>query len=463
MFDAQIYKDRRDILKRRFNSGILLFIGNDEVPANYAGNTYAFRQDSTLLYYFGLDVPGFSAIIDVDNNTETIFGYDFTIDDIVWMGAQPTLAEKAVNCGVENSSSHEKLAKTLQGYLSKGVQIHYLPQYRTANIIKLSNILGYNPERVNNYSSSKFIKAVVDQRSVKSEEEIEQIETAVDIAQKMHTAAMKMIKPGIYERKIAGMIEGVALSLGGGLSFRPIVSKNGQTLHNQYYDNLLAEGDLVVNDSGAETEMHYASDITRTLPVAGKFTQKQKEIYEIVLRAQMNAIEAAKPGVFNKDIHFIASKTIAEGLAQLGLMQGNVDEAVNTGAHALFFPHGLGHMMGLDVHDMENLGEDIVGYNDQIERSEQFGLKYLRLAKALQPGYVFTIEPGIYFIPQLIDMWRSENKFNEFINYDKVEDYKDFGGIRIEDDILITDDGYRVLGKPIPKNAEEVEALCSSK
>jgi Xaa-Pro dipeptidase len=462
MFDSQIYVERRDALKQKFQSGILFFPGNEETPANYAGNTYTYRQDSSFLYYFGLDIPGLSAIIDIDENIETLFGNEYSIDDVVWTGAQPSLGQLAESTGVYNSASIDKLEETLQDRISKGSQVHFLPQYRPENILRIGNLLGLNPDRVNNYASPKFIKAVIDQRSVKSDAEITEIDFAVDIAHKMHTAAMRMTKPGIYEKKIAGMIEGVALSLGSGMSFRPIVSKNGHTLHNPYHENLLQEGDLLLNDSGAESKLHYASDITRTIPVGGKFSEKQKEIYEIVLRSQMNAIEAAKPGMMNKDLHMIAAKTITEGLMEIGMMHGNVEEALNAGAHALFFPHGLGHMLGLDVHDMEALGENYVGYNDQVSRSDQFGLKYLRLAKALEPGYVFTVEPGIYFIPELIDTWKEENKFSEFINYDKVEEYRDFGGIRIEDDILVTEEGYRVLGtKPIPKTVEEVEAMSS--
>jgi Xaa-Pro aminopeptidase len=308
-----------------------------------------------------------------------------------------------------------------------------------------------------------LIKAVVEQRSVKSQEEIDEIDTAVDIAYKMHTSAMKMIKPGIYENKIAGMIEGISLSLGNGLSFRPIVSVKGQILHNHSYTNFMEEGDLLVIDSGAESKLHYASDITRTLPVSGKFSQKQREIYQIVLKAEMEAMSSVRPGIMNKELHLGAAKIIAEGLRDLGLMKGDIDEAVRNGAHGLFFPHGLGHMMGLDVHDMEGLGENYVGYDEHTARSEQFGLSYLRLAKTLQPGYVFTIEPGIYFIPELIDLWRQQNSHEEFINYNKVDEYRDFGGIRIEDDVLVTENGSRVLGsKKIPKSVEDVEALTSS-
>jgi Xaa-Pro aminopeptidase len=462
MFDTQVYNERRNVLKNNFNSGLLLFPGNNESPANYQGNTFEFRQDSTFLYYFGLDIPNLFAVIDIENNSETLFGDDFSVEDIVWMGPQPTISELSEKSGVSNSDTFEQLREKIKNAILQGRRIHFLPQYRTENLILIGDLLGINPERLNDYTSKEFIISVVNQRSIKAPEEIKEIDYAVDIANKMHTAAMKMLKPGVQEKKIAGMIEGVALSLGRGMSFRPIVSKHGETLHNHYHENYLETGDLLVNDSGAETSLYYASDITRTLPVGGKFSQKQKEIYEIVLKAQMSAIEATKPGVTYKELHLLASKIITEGLISLGLMRGNVDDAVTAGAHALFFPHGLGHMMGLDVHDMENLGEKYVGYDESVNRSEQFGLNYLRLAKALKPGFVFTVEPGIYFISQLIDMWKKQDKNSEYINYDKVEDYRGFGGIRIEDNVLVTEDGYRVLGsKPIPKSVEEVESLTS--
>jgi Xaa-Pro aminopeptidase len=463
MFDTQVYVDRRNILKNKFDSGLLLFLGNEESPANYEANTFAFRQDSSFLYYFGIDKPGMAAAIDIDNNVETIYGYEFTIDDIVWMGPQPSLNDQAFSSGIHNYTSIEKLEENLKEAVQKGRKIHFLPPYRSEHKVKLAELLGINSSRVKEYASVKLIRAVVEQRSFKSAEEINEIDAAVDIANKMHTAAMKMIKPGIYERKIAGMIEGVALSLGYGLSFRPIVSIHGETLHNHSHENMMKEGDLLVNDSGAESELHYASDITRTIPVSGKFTQKQKDIYQLVLQTQQRAIDMIKPGVMHKDVHLDAARNIVEGLRDLDLMRGDTEEAIKVGAHALFFPHGLGHMMGLDVHDMENLGELYVGYDDHVSRSEQFGLKYLRLAKNLQTGYVFTVEPGIYFIPELIDMWKKQNRHQEYINYAKVDEYRDFGGIRIEDDVVVTEDGCRVLGtKPIPKSVEEVEALASS-
>lgn len=464
MFETYIYENRRSILKNKFDSGILLFLGNEESPANYLANTYAFRQDSSFLYYFGIDRPGFAATIDIDNNLETIYADDFSIDDIVWMGPQPKVSILAETVGIKRTAPVEKLAEQINSAIKKGRKIHFLPQYRSENITKLASLSGLNASKVNDYTSEKLIKAVVNQRSVKAEEEIKEIEEAVDIAYKMHIAAMKMTKPGIYEQKIAGMIEGIALSLGYGLSFRPIVSIHGETLHNHFHGNIIEEGQLLVNDSGAESKRHYASDITRTIPVGGKFSQKQKEIYQIVLTAEMNAIQAVRPGINFKDLHMQAAYDIVIGLNEIGLMHGNPEEAVNNGAHALFFPHGLGHMLGLDVHDMEPLGEQYVGYDETIQRSEEFGLKSLRLAKTLQPGFVFTIEPGIYFIPDLIDIWKQGNKFREFINYDMVIEYKDFGGIRIEDNVLVTENSYKVLGsKPIPKSVEEVEALVSGK
>ena len=460
MFDTNVYTNRRRLLKDKFDSGLLLFLGNEDSPANYKANTYYFRQDSTFLYYFGIDRPGFAATIDIDNNLETIFGNDMTIDDIVWSGRQPSVNDFAEIAGVKRATTIDKLSEQIISAIKKGRKVHFLPQYRIENILKLSSMSGLNPSNVNDYTSEKLIKAIVAQRSIKSIEEITEIDEAVDIAAKMHIASMKMIKPETDERKIAGMIEGIALSLGYGLSFRPIVSINGQILHNPYYENKMKAGDLLVNDSGAESKLHYASDITRTIPVGGKFSDKQKEIYQIVLKAEMNAINTVKPGVTNSEIHFGAAKDIATGLIELGLMFGNSEEAVNAGAHTLFFPHGLGHMLGLDVHDMEGLGEDFVGYDESIQRSEEFGLKYLRLAKTLQPGFVFTIEPGIYFIPELIEMWKTQNRHPEFINYDMLENYIGFGGIRIEDDVLVTEDGSRVLGsKPIPKTVEEIEAV----
>ena len=462
MFDKQVYIDRRNELKKTFRNGLLLFLGNDEAAMNYADNTYSFRQDSSFLYYFGLDIPNMAAIIDVDDDKEILFGYEYTIEDIVWTGPQHKLQELAEQIGISNAESISNLKKHLKAKIKKQVKIHFLPAYRGDQTLKLANILDVDPNKIKSKISKKLIEAVIEQRSIKSEEEVAEIEYAMEIAYQMHTTAMRMAKKGVIERDIAGAIEGIALSLGSGVSFPSIVSKNGQTLHNHSHGNVLKEGDLLVCDAGAESLLHYASDITRTTPVGGKFSYKQKEIYEIVLTAQKNAINMIKPGVKHIDVHLTAAKIIAAGLSQIGLMKGDLNAAVKAGAHALFFPHGLGHMMGLDVHDMENLGENLVGYDNKTKRSNQFGLAYLRLAKELKPGFVFTCEPGIYFIPELIDQWKTKRKFKNFIDYDKVEEYRDFGGIRIEDNILVTQNGYKVLGRPIPKEVDDVEAWARS-
>jgi len=462
MFDKQVYIDRRNVLKKNFKNGVLLFIGNDEAALNYPNNTYKFRQDSSFLYYFGLDLPGMIGVIDIDENKDYLFGYEFTVEDTVWMGPQPKLVELAAQVGIENADTSDNLKKLLKSKKKKNSKIHFLPSYRGDQTLKLADLLDENPYKLKSKVSNKLVEAVIAQRSIKAEEEVAEIEYAMEIAYQMHTTAMRMAKPGVIERDIAGAIEGISLSLGSGVSFHPIVSKNGQTLHNHSHGNVLKEGNLLVCDAGAESLLHYASDITRTTPVGGKFTYKQKEIYEIVLTAQKNAINMIKPGVKHIDVHLTAAKIIAAGLSQVGLMKGDLNAAVKAGAHALFFPHGLGHMMGLDVHDMENLGEDFVGYDDKTKRSDQFGLAYLRLAKELKPGYVFTCEPGIYFIPELIDQWKAKKKFKNFIDYDKLELYRDFGGIRIEDNILVTQTGYKVLGRPIPKEPDDVEAWAKS-
>ncbi len=353
------------------------------------------------------------------------------------------------------------LADFVKEAKAKGRKIHFVPPYRGETYKQLEDLLAIPYADVRSHVSEELIKGIVALRSIKDEFEIVEIEKAVDIAYEMHTTSMRMAMPGVVEREIAGTIEGISLGLGGPVSFPVILSIHGETLHNHYHGNVLKEGRMMVTDAGAETTMHYASDITRTVPVGGKFNQRQKEIYEIVLEANMKTIEATRPGITNRELHLMAAKVIASGLKNLGLMKGNVDEAVAAGAHAMFFPHGLGHMLGLDVHDMEGLGENYVGYDNEIKRSDQFGTAFLRLGRKHQPGFVFTIEPGIYFIPALIDQWRNEKKFNEFINFDKVESYKDFGGIRIEDDILVTEDGYRVLGTPIPKTISDIEETMS--
>jgi len=463
MFTKEVYTERRNKLKTEMNSGVALFLGNNEAPFNYPANQYHFRQDSNFLYFFGLDFPDLAGVLDIDNNRDYIFGNDVDMDDIIWMGPQPLMKDRAAEVGIENTASYSGLVEFLNNAIKEGRKVHFLPTYRGEQTIELNNLLGLLTARVTDYVSEELIKAVVKLRSIKDKYEIAEIEKAIETAYEMHTTSIRMAKAGIVEQEIAGTIEGISLAKGGPVSFPIILTINGQTLHNHYHGNTLTEGRLMITDAGAETTLHYASDITRTVPVGGKFNQRQKEIYEIVLEANIKAIEAIKPGLKYREIHFLSCKIIAEGLKKLGIMKGDIEEAVKQGAHAMFMPHGLGHMMGLDVHDMEGLGEDYVGYDENTKRSEQFGTAFLRLGRELQTGFVLTVEPGIYFIPELIDRWKSEEKFVEFINYEKVETYKDFGGIRIEDDILVTEKGYRVLGRPIPKTVEEIEATAAGK
>ena len=462
MFKKEVYTDRRNRLRKEMGSGLALILGNAEASYNYPANTYHFRQDSDFLYFFGLDIPDFVGVMDIDNDKDYIFANDVDIEDIIWMGPQPLVKDLAAKVGVENTAQYTELAGFLNEAIQGGRKVHFLPYYRGDRLVQLKQLLGFLTARAKDYVSQELIEAVVKLRSIKDKYEIVEIEKAVDIAYDMHTTAMKMCKPGVIEREIAGTMEGISLAQGGPVSFPIILTINGQTLHNHYHGNTMTEGRMMIADAGAETTMHYSSDITRTTPVGGKFSQRQKEIYEVVLEANIKAIEAIKPGIEYREIHLLSCKIIAEGLKKLGFMKGDMDAAVKAGAHTLFMPHGLGHMMGLDVHDMEGLGENNVGYNEKTKRATQFGTAYLRLGRELQPGFVLTVEPGCYFIPELIEQWKNEGTNAEFINFDKVEEYKNFGGIRIEDDILVTETGYRVLGKHIPKTVEEIEAVCAS-
>ena len=460
MFDKSVYIQRRKKLIEDIDSGIILLLANDESPMNYKDNPYHFRQDSSFLYFFGLDSPNLVGVIDADAGKEIIFGDELTIDDIVWMGAQSTLKEECLNIGVENRAPLNRLKEVLNHELKRGRKVHYLPPYRSENILNLFNLLDIHPSHVNESASVELIKAVVEQRSIKSSMEIEELDKAATVSTEMHIKAMQMAKPGIKEVEIVAAVQEIAIASGGHIAFPVIGTINGQTLHNHYYGNTLNSGEMFLLDIGAETAMHYAGDLSSTMPVDPKFTERQKEIYNISLKSHEDAISMLRPGVKFKDVHLTACKSIAQGMKAMGFMKGDVEEAVEAGAHALFFPCGTGHMMGLDVHDMEDLGEVYVGYEGQ-PKSTLFGLKSLRLARELKPGFVLTIEPGIYFIPELIDYWKSEKKFEEFINYEKVETYKDFGGLRNEEDFLITEKGFTRLGKQKPKTIEEVENITA--
>ena len=461
MFKSEVYIKRREELHKKLKTGIALFISNLEAPMNYPDNTYHFRQDSDFLYFFGIDLPGFVGLMDFDSGKDRIFGNDYDMDDIIWMGPQPTVKELALKCGISDTALMTKLMDAIKDVQLKKRKIHFLPPYRGETKMKLGALLKENPCQMKTLASVDLIKAVISMRSIKEKIEIEEIEKAEDIAYEMHVNAMRMCKQGAREQDIFGAIEGIALAKGWGTSFPIILSINGQTLHNHSHGNILTKGKMMVCDAGAETNLHYASDITRTTPVGGKFNDKQKDIYEIVLKANTEAIKATRPGMSNRDLHFMACKIITTEMKNLGLMKGDVDEAVIAGAHALFMPHGLGHMMGLDVHDMEALGENFIGYNDDVKRSEQFGTAFLRFALPYKPGHVFTVEPGCYFIPELIEKWKAEGKLKEFINYSKIDAYMSIGSIRIEDNVLITEKGHKVLGKPIPKTIKEIESICS--
>lgn len=458
MFSKDVYVNRRSALKSKINKGILLFLGNSDASVNYPGNQYRFRQDSNFNYFFGLTDPDLAAIIDLESGEEIIFGNDVDIDDIIWMGPQPLVKEKAEKVGVTKTYPLASLDEFVGKAASQGRKVHFLPPYRYHNMIQLHRLLGIPFDQMKSSASVEFIKGVVSLRLIKEECEVAEIEKACNIGYKMHYTAMKMMKLGMVEQELVGIMEGISISEGLMPSFPIILSQNGETLHNHSHHQILTEGRLLVIDAGAETNTNYTSDFTRTLPSSGKFTQQQKEIYSIVSAANNLAVDMARPGITYSSVHQAASRVMAQGLVSLGLLKGDVDEIVAAGAHSLFMPHGLGHNMGMDVHDMEDLGENYVGYDDTYKRSTQFGLGSLRMGKMLEKGHVVTVEPGIYFIPALIEQWKREGTNAQFINFGALEQYYTFGGIRLEDDILITDNGSRLLGdKRLPITVEDVE------
>jgi Xaa-Pro aminopeptidase len=457
IFSTATYQERRAQIKKNMGSGILLFLGNEESSSNFKDNWYPFRQDSTFLYFFGLDMPGLAAVIDVDRDIEILFGDNLTTEETIWQGAHPPLSDLATTVGVEKTKSKSEISEFLASVSDR--LIHFLPPYRPENSQKLASWFNKSLKEIPFLVSVDFIKAVVSLRSIKSDEEILEITKAVNISVSMHKKLMKQAKPGMKEYELLGLVTGEALSHGGNVSFPPIITIEGQILHNHNYSNTLKEGKMLLGDFGAESDMHYAGDITRTIPVGSAFSEGQKEIYQIVLNAYQAAVAALRPGIRFKEVHLLACKKLAEGLKVLGIMKGNLDEAVDQGAHALFFQCGLGHMMGLDVHDMEDLGEEYVGYTEELKKNSQFGLKSLRLGKELEKGFVITIEPGIYFIPKLIDQWQAENLHSDFIDYKKLAHYRNFGGIRVEDGYLITETGSRLLGEPLEIEIKDVEQL----
>lgn len=464
MFCKDIYVSRRAELRKLVKSGIIIFFGNNETPMNYPSNCYyPFRQDSSFLYYFGVKRDGLVGVIDIDENTETLVGNDIDIDDIVWYGSVDSVSDMAKSVGVGNTAPMKTLQVICNNALRQNRKIHFLPPYRFDTKIQILDLLGIHPNQQKEAASVELIKAVVKMRSTKSEQEIEEIEKACAIGYRMHTTAMQLTKPGLTEKYVGGQVDGTAHSFGSAVSFATIFTQHGEIMHGSPSWNLLESGRLALCDAGAENSNNYCSDNTRTYPVNGKFTQRQLEIYQTVEECHDLVLDIAKPGVKYYDVHMAVCRRMTERLKEIGLMMGDTEEAVRAGAHAMFLPHGLGHMMGLDVHDMESLGQNYVGFDDEIQPSTQFGTDCLRMGRRLEKGFVVTDEPGIYFIPALIDDWKAKGLYKDFINYDLLETYKDFGGVRIEDDILITDCGCRFLGKDrIPYHPKEVEEFMSN-
>lgn len=465
MFDKQTYVNRRARLRSLVNDGIIIIFGNNESPCNYPSNGYyPFRQDSSFLYYFGLNRDGLVGVIDIDNNSETVFGNDIDIEDIVWYGSVDSVHDLAAQVGVEHTAPMRALKNTCNEALRQKRRIHFLPPYRHDIKIQIFDLLGIHPVQQKEAASMELIKAVVSMRSVKEQQEIEELERAAEIGYLMHTTAMRLTRPGVTEKFVGGQVDGIAHSYGAMTSFPTIYSQHGEIMHGNPSMSVLQAGRLALCDAGAETINNYCSDNTRTMPVSGTFTQRQLEIYSIVEACHDHVLEVTKPGVKYFDVHLAVCRLMTERLKELGLMKGDTDEAVAAGAHAMFLPHGLGHMMGMDVHDMEGLGQTNVGFDEETRPNlEQFGTNALRMGRRLQKGFVVTDEPGIYFIPALIDEWKADGHCKEFINFDLLETYKDFGGIRIEDDILITEDGCRFIGeKRIPYHPKDVEAFMQN-
>lgn len=469
MFSKEVYARRRQTLVAKMadsaaegKRGIALFIGNTEAPAQYKDNCYKFRQDSTWLYFFGIDQPLYAAIIDLDNGNETIFANDVEIGDIIWMGPQPSVASVAASVGVEKSAPYTDLNAAVAKVLAEGRPVHFVNPSRYYNTMKIASLLGCGTDEVAGRFSLALTKAIISMRLVKEDCEIEAIDDACNLGYEMHTVARNSIVPGIIEQEIVGKMDGVTLSKGWGVSFPTILTQHGETLHNHLHDKIIETGKLMVIDAGAESNVHYASDFTRTYPTSGKFTAKQREIYQIVCDCNEFAFSMTRPGISYREVHLKTMHLMLEELRALDIVRGNIQDMVEAGIAGLFMPHGLGHNMGLDVHDMEDYGENYVGYDDDQKRSSQLGLGSLRMARKLVPGNVITDEPGIYFIPALIEKWKSEKTDQGFVNYQKLESYYDFGGIRLEDDVLVTADGARRLGKErLPISPDDVEAAMA--
>ena len=476
MFEANVYVNRRRVLLEQMASrtaegkrGIAVFLGNVDSAMNYRGNDYKFRQDSNFLYYWGVDEPWFAAVLDLDNGEECLYGNDVDIDDIIWMGPQPTVASKGAAVGCAKTLPLAEFDKTVAAAVASGRSVHFLPPARYYNQMKLAQLTHLSDEAVRKVgpvaaggASEELVKSVVAMRLIKEQCEIEELDKAADLGYLMHTEARRGCKPGVLEQEIVGRMEGVVYSKGWGPSFTTILSQNGETLHNHSHHQIITPGRLLVVDAGAESNTHYASDFTRTYPCSGKFTTRQREIYDIVESANEYAYSLTKPGTTYWDVHYATARYLLDGLKSLDIVRGDVDEMLPLGISGLFMPHGLGHNMGMDVHDMEDLGENYVGYAEDQKRHPLLGLGNLRMARRLEPGHVVTDEPGLYFIPALIEQWKREGTDKGFVNYEKLEGYYDFGGIRLEDDVLVTADGARRLGsRRLPIKSSEIEDIMS--
>lgn len=462
LFHKEKYIHRRQLLMQSVKKGIIVLMGNVESPMNYKANWYPFRQDSHFLYFFGLNIPGLAAVLDTESGNEIIFGNDISLDDIVWTGPLPSLKDMAEETGITLVMPLQEISLLIKNAIAANRTVHFLPPYRTENLLKLSTWLQLPFNEIQSKVSVDLIKAIVQQRSLKDADEANELHRAAMISRQMHIAAMQYAKSGMKEYELSAVVKEMAYRNDATLSFNPIVTVHGETLHNVYSGNSLNNGDIVLCDAGATTEKSYAGDLTCTFPVSKSFTTQQKELYEIVLNAQQYAVSLLKPGIAFKEIHLQACKKLTEGLIQIGAMKGNADDAVAHHAHTLFFQCGLGHMIGLDVHDMEDLGEEYVGYDDEIKKEAIFGLKFLRLGKRLQEGFALTVEPGLYFIPFLMQQWQQEKKCSDFINYSILHHFSDCRGIRIEETILITTDGSKLLGASLPKTVQQVEAVRSN-
>ena len=449
------YVRRRQSLREAVREGVIL-IPASTTAWRSADNRWPFRQSSHLLYLVPIIRPGLLLALDVDNGRDILFAPAEDPDDLVWHGPNPAIREEAAAVGIDDVRDGSDLPQFLNEVRGVGRPIHLPPIFQPGVREEVAGWLGIAPEGVQARVSEELIRALGEQRLIKDEQEIGEIERALNVTAEMFRAAMQVARPGISEAAVRGEMARVVLGANMTFSFNPIVTVEGEVLHKETYHNTLADGDLLLIDAGVETPAGYASDITRTVPVSGTFTGRQREIYEIVLAAQLAAIAEIVPGASFRAVHDRASRVIASGLTKLGLMRGDPAEAVAAGAHALFFAHGLGHPLGLDVHDLHDLGDE-VAYDPDQPRSQKFGTRFLRFGRTVKQGMVLTVEPGIYFIPALIDSWRAENRHADFIDYGAVDRYRTFGGIRIEDDVLCEEAGSRVLGPDIPKLPHEVE------